>query len=105
MARTFSIMGLHLRYRLRIAEMNADITILRIFDDYLKELSSKQDKPDVKNKIDYFQKQFIGFRKEIDEVKDTMHILKMKLGSYAREKKPLHYKTYKADNYEGLKKC
>jgi predicted nuclease with TOPRIM domain len=104
MARTFSIMGLHLRYRLRIAEMNADINILRIFDDYLKEFSSKQDKPEVKNKIDYFQKQFTGFRKEIDEVRDTMHILKMKLASYAREKKPLNYKTYKADNYEGLKK-
>jgi len=69
MARTFSIMGLHLRYRLRIAEMNADINILRIFDDYLKELSSKKDKPEVKNKIDYFQKQFTSFRKEIDEVK------------------------------------
>jgi predicted nuclease with TOPRIM domain len=104
MARTFSIMGLHLRYRLRIAEMNADINILRIFDDNLKELSSKKDKPEVKNKIDYFQKQFTSFRKEIDEVKDTMHILKMKLASYAREKKPLDYKTFKADNYEGLKK-
>jgi len=33
-----------------------------------------------------------------------MHILKMKLASYAREKKPLDYKTFKADNYEGLKK-
>ncbi|HEY6974685.1 MAG TPA: hypothetical protein VH396_00260 [Chitinophagaceae bacterium] len=104
MARTFSIMGLHLRYRLRIAEMNADITILRIFDDYLKELSSTKDKPGIKDKIDDFQKQFTGFRKEIDEVRDRMHILKMKLASYAREKKPLDYKTYKADNYEGLKK-
>src|SRR4051794_13555360 len=99
MARTFSIMGLHLRYRLRIAEMNADINILRIFDDYLKELSSKQDKPEVKNKIDDFQKEFVCFRKEIDELRDAMHILKMKLASYVREKKPLDYKTYKEDNY------
>src|SRR3954470_20461453 len=97
-------MGLHLRYRLRIAEMNADITILRIFEDYIKEFSSRQDKPEVKNKIDYFQKQFISFRKEIDELRDAMHILKMKLGTYAREKKPLDYQTYKADNYPELQK-
>ena len=104
MARTFSIMGLHLRYRLRIAEMNADINILRIFDDYLKELSSKQDKLEVKNRIDDFQKKFVSLRKEIDELRDAMHILKMKLASYAREKKPLDYKTYKEDNYPALQK-
>ena len=104
MARTFSIMELHLRYRLRIAEMNADITVLRIFDDYIKELAARRNEPKVKTRIDYFQKKFITFRKEIDEMRDAMHILKMKLASYAREKKPLDYKTYKADNYEGLKK-
>ena len=37
-----SIMTLHLEYRLWIAEMNADINVLRIFDDYLKELIRKK---------------------------------------------------------------
>ncbi len=38
-----SIMSLHLGYRLWIAEMNFDINVLRIFNDYLEELSSKKD--------------------------------------------------------------
>ena len=69
-------MSLHLRYRLWIAEMNSDIDVLRIFGDYLKELVSKGDNPEVKNRIDYFQQQFINLRKDIDELRDEMHILK-----------------------------
>ncbi len=104
MPRTPSIMGLHLSYRLWIAEMNSDINILRIFDDYIKELASKQNELEVKKRIEYFQNQFISFRKEIDELRDAMHILKMKLAAHAREKKPRDNKTYKTDNHTALKK-
>ena len=69
MPTTSSIMSLHLRYRLWIAEMNSDITILRIFDDYLTELSSKKEKPQVQKGIKNFQQQFINLRKEIDDLK------------------------------------
>lgn len=54
-------MRLHLRYRLWIAEMNADITVLRIFDDYIAEI--KKNDPQTKGVISDFQKQFIDFRK------------------------------------------
>jgi hypothetical protein len=103
MPRTSSIMGLHLCYRLWIAEMNSDITVLRIFDDYIKELS-RQNEPKVKNKIRYFQQQFVNFRKEIDELRDAMHILKMELAAHARGKKPVDHKAYKTDNHMALKK-
>src|SRR5438105_15546878 len=104
MARIPSIMSLHLRYRLWIAEMNLDINVLRIFDDYVKELESKKNKSDVKSRIDYFQDQFISLRKEIDELRHEMHLLKMKLAKFSRETKPVDYKTYQADNHTGLKK-
>ena len=104
MPRTPSIMSLHLRYRLWIAEMNSDINILRIFDDYLQELESKKNEPEVKTAIDQFQKQFLSLRKEIDELRHEMHILKMKLAAYAREMKPVNYITYQADNHTALKK-
>ena len=58
-----SIMSLHLRYRLWIAEMNSDITILRIFDDYLNEIAVKNNEPEAKTKMEYFQEQFISLRK------------------------------------------
>jgi hypothetical protein len=46
-----SIMGLHLQYRLWIAELNADINALRIFDDYLAEIALKNNTDNVVNHI------------------------------------------------------
>jgi hypothetical protein len=99
-----SIMSLHLRYRLWIEEMNSDINIIRIFSDYLKELESKKDEPEVKTDIDYFQQQFINLRKDIDELRGEMHILKMKLATYFKQEQRYNYKTYKNDNHPVLKK-
>ncbi len=98
-----SIMGLHLRYRLWIAEMNSDITILRIFDDYLEELSSKKGEPQVQKGIEGFQQQFINLRKENDELKHEMHLLKMKLAAYSKAGEAIDTNTYQADNHETLK--
>ncbi len=99
-----SIMGLHLRYRLWIAEMNSDITIIRIFDDYISELNSKKQKPAVQKSIEGFEKQFADFRKEIDELKHEMHLLKMKLAANAKAGEMIDQNSYQSDNHEGLKK-
>ncbi|MDP4129372.1 MAG: hypothetical protein Q8918_13100 [Bacteroidota bacterium] len=101
---TPSIMSLHLRYRLWIAEMNYDINILRIFNDYLEALSSKKETSEVNTGIGYFEQKFPSVRKEIDDLRNEMHLLKMKLAAYSREKKPLDYKTYLADNHTALRK-
>ncbi len=98
-----SIMSLHLRYRLRIAEMNCDINVLRIFDDYLNELRAKRNEPHVTAKIEEFSKRFIGVRKEIDELRDAMHIVKMELAALSRENKALDAGAYKKQNLEELK--
>ena len=103
MPTTSSIMSLHLRYRLWIAEMNSDITILRIFDDYLTELSSKKEKPQVQKGIESFQQQFINQRKEIDNLKHEMHLLKMKLAAHAKSGEGIDKNTYQTDNHEALK--
>ena len=98
-----STMGLHLRYRLWIAELNAEINVLRIFDDYVKEISAHNKEAEVKTGLAHFTKQFEGFRQEIDDLRHEMHMIKMKLASYSREKKNLDSKTYKADNHADLK--
>jgi len=104
MPATPSIMSLHLRYRLWIAEMNFDINVLRIFNDYLEALSSREEESEVNTGIGDFERKFAAFRKEIDDLRNEMHLLKMKLAAFSREKKPLDYKTYLADNHTGLKK-
>ena len=99
-----STMSLHLRYRLWIAEMNFDINVLRIFNDYLEEISAKENGAELKTGINSFKQQFSGFRKEIDDLRNEMHLVKMKLAAYSRQKKPLDSKTYQTDNHAALRK-
>ena len=95
-------MGLHLRYRLWIAEMNFDINVMRILEDYLAELAPKSHMPEVKAAIDRFENDFVSSRKEIDELRHEMHILKMKLAAHQRENTALTEEIYTADNHEAL---
>ncbi len=101
---TPSVMSLHLRYRLWIAEMNLDINVLRIFDDHLTELRSKRKESVMKLKGESFDQEFKKLRTEIDELRHEMHIGKMKLGAYARDGKPLDYKIFNKENHAPLKK-
>jgi ABC-type transporter MlaC component len=104
MPATPSVMSLHLRYRLWIAELNFDINVLRIFGDYLNELRAKRKEAEVKSKSDYFEKEFTTLRSEIDEMRHEMHIAKMKMGEYARDAKPFDYKKYSKENHGPIKK-
>ncbi len=78
-----SVNSLHLQYRLWISELNEDINVLRIFTDYLAEVSNKQN-----NKyaapVDALKKKFAQIRNELDELKHEMHLQKMKLGAIAK---------------------
>ncbi|MBL0359225.1 MAG: hypothetical protein IPP72_21205 [Chitinophagaceae bacterium] len=103
MPKTPSTLGLHLRYRIWIAEMNADITTLRIFDDYLAELAPGKKEAPLKNAVEEFKKQFNTLRKELDDLKHEMHLQKMKLAACTREGKPMDKKLYKTDNHAALK--
>jgi hypothetical protein len=104
MPNTPSIMGLHFRYRLWIAEMNSHINILRIFEDYVDELKSKKNEPAVKNGIESFQKQFIGIRKEIDELRHEMHLAKMTLAASSKQARASDNKSFPKGMHSDLKK-
>lgn len=98
-----TLMSLHLKYRLLIAELNFDINVLRIFGDYLTELRAKRKEAEVKAKNDYFEKQFLGLRTEIDEIRHEMQLGKMNLGAFAREGQPFDYKSYNKETHAPLK--
>lgn len=97
-------MSLHLRYRLWIAEMNFDINVLRIFEDYIKELSSKDDQSEVKEGNAGFKQAFCNIRKEIDDLRHEMHLHKMTLATISRNGKQLEPETYEAGLHDALKK-
>jgi hypothetical protein len=104
MPASHSVISLHLKYRLLIAELNFDINVLRIFDDYLTELRGKRKDSEMKSKSDYFVKQFQGFRTVIDEIRHEMQLAKMKLGAFSRDGKPFDYKLFNKENRNQLKK-
>ena len=79
-----SIKKLHLQYRLWIAEMNADINVLRIFDDYLIEMAENKHSNGIEKKIKSYKEQFISLRKEMDELRHEMHLSKMELAAMAK---------------------
>jgi predicted nucleic acid-binding Zn-ribbon protein len=80
-----SVMRLHLQYRLWIAEMNADINDLRIFDDYIVWIEEKSKSAITINRINNYKKQFSSLRKELDELRHEMHIVKMKLAAISKK--------------------
>jgi hypothetical protein len=105
MPQTQSLMSLHRSYRLCIAEMNFDINVLRIFDDSLQELASVKPEPALKEGIKHFEQQFIMMRKEIDEMKHEMHLVKMKLAANSKEVGQSNETTHTTDNHGALKKA
>ena len=104
MPATPSVMSLHLKYRLVIAELNFDINVLRIFGDCLTELRTKRKESEVKSKSDYFEKEFYALRMEIDDIRHEMQMVKMNLGAFSRETKPFDFKKFNKENRYPLKK-
>lgn len=104
MASPPSPMTLHLRYRIWIAEMNSDIDLLRIYNDYLQELKALHNATKLNKEIERFETAFASLRNEIDTLRNEMHLLKMKLATFIREKKQMAYSEYKTDNHKLLKK-
>ena len=80
-----TVSGLHLQYRLWIADMNADITVLRILNDYLVEKSAKNKDAAIVQRINYFKDAFLKLRKEMDDLRHEMHLNKMKLASLGKD--------------------
>ena len=80
--------SLHLRYRLWIADLNADITILRILDDAIRELRTLGKEHTLLSKASDYEQQFINYRREIDDLKHEMHLMKMKMAANSREIQP-----------------
>ncbi|MGN6440145.1 MAG: hypothetical protein ACTHMM_26695 [Agriterribacter sp.] len=85
MSDTVSISNLHLRYRLWIAEMNFDINVLRIFSDHLQQIMLQRNGTDTRSTGASFEKKFAELRREIDELRNEMHLVKMQLNSFSRE--------------------
>lgn len=83
--------------------MNYDINIIRIYKDYLSDLNSNRQDGGVSSSVNHFEKTIEDYRVDIDELKNEMHLHKMKLAAYSRKQKEFDYATYKSDDHAGLR--
>ncbi len=104
MPSNLSFLNLHLQCRLWIADLNGNINILRIYHDYLQELHTKINNPELAEKIRYVEESFPVLRKDIDELRNELHLLKMKFAGYVRENKIFDNKVYKSTSHAMVQK-
>ncbi len=74
-----SVTGVQLQYRLWIAEMNADIDILRILGDYLGQKRVMEENEPAFRQIKHFKEIFLQLRTNLDELRHQMQLNKMQL--------------------------
>ena len=84
--------------------MNFDINVIRIYKDYLKELSTNNKEAGLIKKVEDFEKTLQSLRNDIDDLRNEMHLLKMKLAAQIRKQKQSDTVAGKADDHAGLKK-
>jgi len=99
-----SIIGLHLQYRLWIAELNADINALRILNDCLAGIALKDNAGDVADLIKDYGEQFVDLRSRIDDLRHHMHINKMELAVVLKKPRPTLRNIEKDTKHTELKK-
>ncbi|HEX5152210.1 MAG TPA: hypothetical protein VFW07_12235 [Parafilimonas sp.] len=99
-----SITGLHLQYRLWIAELNADINALRILNDYLAGITLKDNTGDAGDLIKDYSERFVDLRSRIDDLRHEMHINKMELAGILRKPRRFLRSSEKDIKHTELKK-
>ncbi len=95
-------MGLHLRYRLWIAELNHDISILRILEDYRHDIMRKDMDPVALSESERFGERFMQTRTAIDDLRHIMHLDKMQLAAESRQGQQLPEKVAEAEHHQTL---
>jgi hypothetical protein len=98
-----TIKGLHLQYRLWIADMNADIDVLRILNDYIIDNLAKDHTEETVKRITNFKELFLKLRHEMDDLRHEMHLNKMKLGTLLHNEKQRTLSVKKSINHTAFK--
>ena len=98
-----TVTALHLQYRLWIADMNADIDVMRILNDYLTSSITKDDNGDALKRNDDFKKKFSNLRTELDAIRHEMHLNKMKLASLNKDQNQSLKKIENEIGHQALK--
>jgi hypothetical protein len=94
---------LHTEYKLWIVELNFDIELIKIFEDHLASIASRNTAKKLMPQIEQFQNQLICQREVIDELKHDLNISERQLAAFVRDMVPIGFENERLDNHYGLR--
>ncbi|MFL5810607.1 MAG: hypothetical protein ACJ749_13885, partial [Flavisolibacter sp.] len=103
MTPTVSIRSLHMEYQLWTRELIFYKEEIRIFEDHLQQLLSRNTKSDMTVQAEHFQNQFILQKEVIDFLKHDLHISEKQLAAFVHELSGLGLESIKMDNHGKLR--
>ena len=103
MTPTISIRSLHLEYQLWTRELVFYKEEIKIFEDHLANILSRNNKYDVPAQVEHFQNQFILQKEVIDFLKHDLIVSERQLASFVHELTGEGIDTIKMDNHGRLR--
>jgi hypothetical protein len=99
-----SLMNLHLQYRLWISNMNEDINVFRILQDYINDGKTKTTDAATLDKLNTYLSIFVGTRKELDDIRHEMYLNKMRIAALEKADNAQEGDVEKDIHHEEIKK-
>ncbi len=99
-----SLMNLHLQYRLWISNMNEDINVLRILQDYINDGKTKTTDAATLDKLNTYLSIFVDTRKELDDIRHEMYLNKMRIAALEKADNAQEGDVEKDIHHEEIKK-
>lgn len=99
-----SLMNLHLQYRLWISNMNEDINVLRILQDYINDGKTKTTDAATLDKLNTYLSIFVDTRKELDDIRHEMYLNKMRIAAMEKADNAQEGDVEKDIHHEEIKK-
>ena len=100
---TISVKSLHLEYQLWIRELTFYKEEIRIFENHLESLITKNTNHLMRAQAEHFQNQFILQKEVIDHLKHDLHVSEKQLAAFVKELSGNHLENVRMDNHPVLR--
>ena len=103
MVPTISIRSLHLEYQLWIRELIFYKEEIKIFENHLEALLSRNTNLNMRARAEHFQNQFILQKEVIHHLTHDLNVSEKQLAAFAHELSGMGIETIKMDNHTNLR--
>ena len=100
---TISIKSLHLEYQLWVRELTFYKEEIKIYEDHLEDIVTKNEDIEIKIQVEHFQNQFIRQKEVIDILKHDLNVSEKQLAQLASKLSGSGIDSMKLDNHGRLR--